>query len=289
MTITASVAPLTAAQVLGRLNALGAVGATLADDVFCIKGSADGTKKVRFEVDGLTTATTRVLTVPDASMTLAGIDRAQTFSSAQTFSAAVSVIDGNFSIIGSSDATKVAKFEVDGFTSAATRTFTLPDASGTVAVLSLAQSWSALQTFGAGVTVSAGNVTTTDGYLFLTRTATTGQPEFFLFGTSGAAEVLALRYSQDATGSIPVDTWYFRAGGSSRNVAWCSFDTPVVTIHTASSTGGLTVNAGRFAIPDGITAPATESGLALLYVDNADGDLKVKFGDGTIKTIATDT
>lgn len=40
---------------------------------------------------------------------------------------------------------------------------------------------------------------------------------------------------------------------------------------------------------DGITAPSTLSGFALLYVDTADGDLKIKFGDGTVKTIVTDT
>jgi hypothetical protein len=40
---------------------------------------------------------------------------------------------------------------------------------------------------------------------------------------------------------------------------------------------------------DGITAPATIVGQASIYVDSADGDLKVKFGDGTVKTIATDT
>lgn len=36
-----------------------------------IRGSADGTKLVRFEVDGLTTGTTRVITVPDSNITLA--------------------------------------------------------------------------------------------------------------------------------------------------------------------------------------------------------------------------
>lgn len=40
---------------------------------------------------------------------------------------------------------------------------------------------------------------------------------------------------------------------------------------------------------DGITAPSTISGFASLYVDTADGDLKIKFGDGTVKTIVTDT
>lgn len=40
---------------------------------------------------------------------------------------------------------------------------------------------------------------------------------------------------------------------------------------------------------DGVSAPSTVSGHAQIYVDSADGDLKVKFGDGTVKTIATDT
>jgi hypothetical protein len=41
------------------------------DSTFRIVGSSDATKKVAFEVDGLTTATTRTLTVPNASGTLA--------------------------------------------------------------------------------------------------------------------------------------------------------------------------------------------------------------------------
>lgn len=40
---------------------------------------------------------------------------------------------------------------------------------------------------------------------------------------------------------------------------------------------------------DGVTAPAAVVGTAQIYVDTADGDLKVIFGDGVIKTLATDT
>lgn len=40
---------------------------------------------------------------------------------------------------------------------------------------------------------------------------------------------------------------------------------------------------------DGITAPSTASGWAIIYVDGSDGDLKVKFGDGTVTVIAADT
>lgn len=42
-------------------------------------------------------------------------------------------------------------------------------------------------------------------------------------------------------------------------------------------------------LKDGITAPSTLTGWAYIYIDTADGDLKIKFGDGTVKTIATDT
>jgi hypothetical protein len=45
-----------------------------------VRGSADPTKQVRFEVDGLTTATTRVLTVPDSSFEITGNDLSQTFT-----------------------------------------------------------------------------------------------------------------------------------------------------------------------------------------------------------------
>ena len=45
-----------------------------------VKGSVDATKQVRFEVDGLTTGTTRVLTVPDADMTLVGLATTQTLT-----------------------------------------------------------------------------------------------------------------------------------------------------------------------------------------------------------------
>jgi hypothetical protein len=47
--------------------------------------------------------------------------------------------------------------------------------------------------------------------------------------------------------------------------------------------------AGDIAITDGITAPTATVGKAKIYVDTADGDLKIVFGDGTVKTIVTDS
>jgi len=53
----------------------------------------------------------------------------------------------------------------------------------------------------------------------------------------------------------------------------------------------FTANASHLqtALTDGIDPPATLSGYAQIYVDTADGDLKVRFGDGTVKTIVVDT
>lgn len=50
----------------------------------------------------------------------------------------------------------------------------------------------------------------------------------------------------------------------------------------------LDVN-GVIAITDGVSTPDASSGKAKIYVDSSDGDLKIRFGDGTIKTIVIDT
>lgn len=43
------------------------------------------------------------------------------------------------------------------------------------------------------------------------------------------------------------------------------------------------------ALEDGVTAPAATVGFAKIYVDTSGGDLKIIFGDGTVKTIVVDT
>ena len=50
----------------------GGGGAPFVDTTSIVKGSVDATKQIRFEVDGLTTATVRVLTPQNADYTLAG-------------------------------------------------------------------------------------------------------------------------------------------------------------------------------------------------------------------------
>lgn len=54
------------------------------------------------------------------------------------------------------------------------------------------------------------------------------------------------------------------------------------------SGGHVYVSDGYIAIMDGIGVPSTIIGMASIYIDGSDGDLKIKFSDGTIKTIVTD-
>lgn len=62
-----------------------------------------------------------------------------------------------------------------------------------------------------------------------------------------------------------------------------------VRIQTTVGTDAFLVQGGVISIIDGQTAPTATSGRAKIFVDSADGDLKVIFGDGTTKTIVTDT
>lgn len=49
------------------------------------------------------------------------------------------------------------------------------------------------------------------------------------------------------------------------------------------------VRGSNLQMVDGVTAPAVSPGFGKIYIDSADGDLKIIFGDGTVKTIVTDT
>ena len=47
------------------------------------------------------------------------------------------------------------------------------------------------------------------------------------------------------------------------------------------------VGSNIFFLRDGITAPTAITGVAQIYIDIADGDLKIMFGSGVTKTIET--
>lgn len=69
-----------------------------------------------------------------------------------------SFVDGNLSIVGSGDPTKIAKFEVDGFTAGTTRTLTIPGTlpTDTIATAGWNNSFTGTNSFAAATTFNAG-------------------------------------------------------------------------------------------------------------------------------------
>lgn len=60
-------------------------------------------------------------------------------------------------------------------------------------------------------------------------------------------------------------------------------------LSVTAATGEAELKTGLLALTDGVTAPSTRAGAAIIFVDTSDGDLKIKFSDGTVKTIVVDT
>lgn len=70
-------------SLLAKMNA----GTQPLADTFTLADPADLTKAVRIDAGNITTATTRVLTAPDADATIAGLSLAQEFTKTQNFDA----------------------------------------------------------------------------------------------------------------------------------------------------------------------------------------------------------
>jgi hypothetical protein len=70
-------------SLLAKMNA----GTQPLADTFTVADPADLTKAVRVDAGSITTATTRVLTAPDADVTIAGLETAQEFTKTQNFDA----------------------------------------------------------------------------------------------------------------------------------------------------------------------------------------------------------
>ena len=72
---------------------------------FTLQDATDNTKQANFVLTGITTATTRAYTLPNASVTLAAINLTQTFTGAQTFNGVTNTFGGSSATTTTSVAT----------------------------------------------------------------------------------------------------------------------------------------------------------------------------------------
>jgi len=139
-----------------------------------------------------------------------------------------------------------------------------------------------LQPLGGSLSVgNSGTVVTLNGTTASTSTSTGALVVSGGVGVAGAIVAGSFIRSAGANNiSLGADA------GKNRIDAGGATDTPVRALGTADALTGIEMR--LLGIIDGTSAPAATAGYAKLYVDSADGDLKVIFGDGTVKTIATD-
>src|ERR1700741_5413357 len=112
-----------------QLEGIAAQVAPFIDSTAIIKGSSDATKLFRIEVDGFTTGNTRVMTPPDADFTAVGLATTQTLTNKK-------LSDSTCTIVDDGDNTKQVAFQCSGVTTGTTRTLTVQDANGTLALTS---------------------------------------------------------------------------------------------------------------------------------------------------------
>lgn len=219
------------------------VGAPYTDAVAIIKGSADTTKLLRFEVDGFTTGTTRVITppnadtilpiatqqltfagptaartitLPDAAFTAARTDAANTFTGVQTMT--TPSFTTGFTIGGAATSRKLIAGNGTNFVPS-TETWAVPGTSGNV-LTSDGTNWTSAAPAGGGITIG-------------TTAITSGTSTRLLFNLSGVV-------SEDADLTFVTDTLT-----ATKLAAPTSVTSPLITnagtisITTTASNGDL--------------------------------------------------
>ena len=138
----------------------------------------------------------------------------------------ITVKDTLFTLQDNADTTKQAVFELTNITTGTTRTYTFPNSSATLAILSGTQTFSGQTTF-SNATVTVGTATTTATYGLGTGVMATGNTKTINIGTSGAS------------GSTTAITIGSSTGGATNTVA--SYGTWTHTGDLALGSGNLTL------------------------------------------------
>ena len=254
----------------------GGAGTTLpvVDTTSIVKGSVDDTKQMRFEVDGFDTATIRVMTLPNADVTLAGLEvTSQTWTGSNLFLNAT-FRDGLFFLQDTDDITRQLKFDLGAITPGQTRTLTVPDSSTTIAGLGVViQQWTGSNDF-------VGAVTVRDSLFIVNQTDITKQMTFDLSGaTTGQVLILKSNHTGNRTLTFP-DTTTDLAGLGTLSQTWTGTNifAGITAIHDTDffiQDGADITKQLNFALEGGVT------GFVLVLASVITGNRTLTFPDTT--------
>lgn len=157
--------------------------------------------------------------------------------------------DAAFTLTDDADATKIAKFQLSGITTGTTRTFTLPNSTGTVALLSGTQTFTG-QTTMTSALIEIGTSNAASTYGFATGATTTGTPKIVNIGTgatSGSTTTVTIGSAvSGALGSLVINspTVTFASSVSAVAMASANLSARYVGIGgaTADATNRLSIN-----------------------------------------------
>ncbi len=226
------------------------------DSLFSLQDNGDATKQLQFQLSGLTTATTRTLTVPDVSSTIAVLGLAQTFSAAQTINVTGSLTLGTGSSatgqVTFKNATNANNTILQPGAPSSSITFTLPAtlpaSAGCLEVNSsgvITQTGSACGAGGGGVTGSgtanslpkwATSSSLTDSGITDTGTTITVLP---VAASSGANRIFAIRNPGASGLTASTEATAIQIGG----------DGSMATTTMSHATGALTLQRDIRIIP----------------------------------------
>tara|TARA_R100000008_G_scaffold1419_2_gene1172 strand:+ start:8955 stop:10382 length:1428 start_codon:yes stop_codon:yes gene_type:complete len=112
---------------IAGLTSLTSAAVVTDDDGFRVRDNTDNTKQLAFECSSIATGTTRTLTIPDQSGTIALVG-----------GGATEFLDNVFRVQDNADNSKELAFECSGISSSTTRTMTVPNENGTISTESFA-------------------------------------------------------------------------------------------------------------------------------------------------------